>query len=386
MARDLRTAAHLPARAASLVGVAVVALAACTAVPVSNPLARRGPPPSVAPGERWDPVAVCGTVFQRYESTVGTGDDRALEMVVLGDSILWGQGLLEQQKASTIVQYRLAEKSGHPVRKRVYAHSGATVAQFGRDLNVAHGEVPSSSPDIALQAECVPNPGKVDVILVNGCINDVDASILFDPTTDAQDIGIEKLCEERCREPMRLLLTRIGKRFPNATIVVPGYYPFFSPQTPDPTLRFVSRLFLLIAKTRGKRHEWAESRHHMLAKSAAWQEISDRMLQEAVERAGAEKDVSGRVVFAPVPFQPENAYGATDSLLWRITEHDAVAMSRWWQCRARPNILERMRCINASAFHPNPGGAAVYAEAILRALESSTERFRRASDASEPGG
>ncbi len=363
-----------------LVVVAVVGLAACSAVPVSNPLAKRTPPPTVLPGERWDPVLVCGAVFQRHESTVGSGDGPVLEMVVLGDSILWGQGLLEEQKASTIVQYRLAENLGRPVHRRVYAHSGATVIQSVDHLNIAHGEVPSSSPDIALQAECVPNPEKVDVVLVNGCINDVDASILFDPTTDTEEIGLGTLCEEKCREPMRLLLTRIAKRFPNASIVVPGYYPFLSGETPATTIRFVRRLFLLMARTQGRPHGWRESRDHMIRKSAAWHELSDRMLRDAVEASGREKGASGRVVFAPVPFRPENAYGAPESLLWRVTEHDIVARSRWWQCLDRPNLPERMRCINASAFHPNPGGAVVYAEAILQALGSMPERTKKPAE------
>jgi hypothetical protein len=107
--------------------------------------------------------------------------------------------------------------------------------------------------------------------------------------------------------------------------------------------------------------------------------------REAVEESGREADVSGRVVFAPVPFLPENAYGAPGSLLWGITEHDNVASTRWWKCLDRPNIPERMRCINASAFHPNPNGAIAYAEAILRALEASPERLERLSDGTANG-
>lgn len=44
--------------------------------------------------------------------------------------------------------------------------------QSGYDLNVAHGEVPTSSPDIALQAECVPNPEKVALYLSTGASTD----------------------------------------------------------------------------------------------------------------------------------------------------------------------------------------------------------------------
>ena len=369
----------------NLILVATVTVASCSAVPVSNSIRKSVPPPSIDPGEPWDPVSVCGKTIQRYESTVGTGEGPAYEMVVLGDSILWGQGLLEEQKASTLVQYRLADKLGRPVRKRVYAHSGATVIQSGNHLNLKDGEVPSSFPPISLQVECVPNPDQVALVLLNGCINDVGAEVLFDPTTGPEEIGIEKLCEDKCREPIRSLLTRVEKRFPGASIVVSGYYPFFSDRTPKLTLRFVSNLFLWMAKTRGEPHRWPDSGDHMIRKSTVWHELSDKMLREAVEGSGREEGVPGRVVFAPVPILPENTYGAPGSMLWGITEHDNVAFSRWWKCGERPNIPERMRCINASAFHPNPNGAIAYADAILRALESSPERLGRLSEGPKTG-
>jgi lysophospholipase L1-like esterase len=311
---------------------------------------------------------------------MGSGEGPAFEMVVLGDSILWGQGLPEEQKASTLVQLRLAEKLGRPVHKRVYAHSGATVTQSGNHLIISHGEIPGTFPHIALQAECVPYPEKVDLVLVNGCINDVDAKILFDPTTDPEESRVKERCEDRCGEPIRMMLTRIKMRFPNAGIVVPGYYPFFSGRTPEMTLRFVSWLFLRMAKTEGEPHRWPDSGDHLIRKSAVWHEVSDRMLREAVEESNGQGDASGKAVFAPIPFHPENAYGAPDSLLWGITEHDNVASSRWWKCIDRPNLPERMRCINASAFHPNPNGATAYAEAILRALESMPVRFNKLSE------
>lgn len=366
-------------RMRNLIIVSALSIASCTAVPVSNPIAKRVPQPYIDLGEGWDPVSVCGKILQRHESTVGSGEGPVYEMVVLGDSVLWGQGLMEEQKTSTIVQCRIAEKLGRPVRKRVYAHSGATLIQSGNLLNLKDGEVPSSFPHIALQVECVPNPGQVDLVLLNGCINDVGAEVLFDPTTSPEEIGIEKLSKDKCREPIRSLLTRIGKRFPKAIVVVPGYYPFFSDRTPGMTMRFVSQLFLWMAKTKGEPNRWPDSGDHMIRKSTVWHEVSDKMLREAVEESGGEEGIAGRVVFVPVRFLPENAYGAPESLLWGITEHDNVAFSRWWKCLDRANVPERMRCINASAFHPNPNGAIAYADAILRTLDSLPKRIGKLS-------
>ena len=72
----------------NLILLATVTVASCSAVPVSNAIRKSVPPPSVDPGEPWDPGLVCGKTIQRYESTVGPGEGPAYEMVVLGDSIL----------------------------------------------------------------------------------------------------------------------------------------------------------------------------------------------------------------------------------------------------------------------------------------------------------
>lgn len=353
-------------------GLAVLAFltaVSCSAVPISSPLSKPAPTFSIPQGQRWDPVSVCGHIFLRGESTVGSGSGPPFEMIVLGDSIVWGQGLAEEQKSSSLVQKWLADTLSRPVRKRVYAHSGATVEQDGSRLNLAHGEVPSSSPDVALQAECVPNPGTVDLVLVNGCINDVDATTIFDPTTDPDLAHIETACKCRCGDPMRTLLTGIARRFPNARVVVPGYYPFFSRKTPQVTLRFVTLLFLLVTDSKSDPPSWSVCGNRLIRKSAVWYEVSNATLAQAVEQANREEGGSGRVTFAPIPVVAENAYGAPQSLLWGLTEHDNVALSRWWECLHREKIMDRMRCINASAFHPNPAGAKVYADAIIRALE-----------------
>ncbi len=356
-------------RTRGLAVLAFLAAASCSAVPISPPLSRPVPSFSIPRGERWDPVSVCGQIFLRAESTLAAGSGPPYEMIVLGDSILWGQGLAEEQKSSTLVQRWLAEKLSRPVRKRVYARSGATVEQDGPRLDLSHGEVPSSSPHIALQAECVPNPGRVDLVLVNGCINDVDGATIFDPTTDPELAHIETACECKCGEPMRTLLTGIAKRFPNARVVVTGYYPFFSGKTPKMTLRFVTLLFFLVTDSKNEPPSWSVSGQRMIRKSAVWYEVSNATLARAVEQANREEGVSGRVAFAPLPVLAENAYGAPQSLLWGVTEHDNVAVSRWWECLRREKIMDRMRCINASAFHPNPAGAKIYADAIIRSLE-----------------
>src|SRR5258706_16118196 len=52
---------------------------------------------------------------------------RQFNLLVLGDSIMWGQGLMEQHKAWYQVKSWLKENTSRDVRESVAAHSGAVV-------------------------------------------------------------------------------------------------------------------------------------------------------------------------------------------------------------------------------------------------------------------
>src|SRR5262249_22159955 len=113
---------------------------------------------------------------------------RAFNMVVLGDSIMWGQGLPQDQKFSTLVQNWLAKwVAPRPVQRFVFAHSGARIAPTGNDTGpdlsngpaAFVGEVPDPSPSILSQIELALNrlpqlgvaqPSDVDLVLVDGGI------------------------------------------------------------------------------------------------------------------------------------------------------------------------------------------------------------------------
>jgi hypothetical protein len=47
--------------------------------------------------------------------------------VVLGDSILWGQGLKKEHKITHHVKLWLEKNTGRPVIERIEAHSGAVI-------------------------------------------------------------------------------------------------------------------------------------------------------------------------------------------------------------------------------------------------------------------
>src|SRR5207302_8604326 len=52
---------------------------------------------------------------------------RPVHVLVLGDSISWGQGLKDEHKASSLVKSWLEQQTGRQVRQMIQAHSGAII-------------------------------------------------------------------------------------------------------------------------------------------------------------------------------------------------------------------------------------------------------------------
>ena len=59
-----------------------------------------------------------------------TRGDKPLHMLVLGDSILWGQGLKPEHKTWHHVKLWLEKNTGRRVVERIEAHSGAVIVLF----------------------------------------------------------------------------------------------------------------------------------------------------------------------------------------------------------------------------------------------------------------
>src|SRR5439155_12297718 len=110
------------------------------------------------------------------------GWERRVQMAVLGDSVLWGQGLRalpSDEKPAVKVRNWLAERLGTGVDLHLFAHSGAILGKEGdepSDLDLP-GELPRRAPTIHAQIELMTrqftNPESVDLIVVNGGINDL---------------------------------------------------------------------------------------------------------------------------------------------------------------------------------------------------------------------
>src|SRR5437660_711539 len=117
---------------------------------------------------------MCGMISQRAfaSSLIGQSisalvSTRPLRLLVLGDSITWGQGLKEEHKFSYLVGDWLCQKRNQQacrdqtlqagVQIHVEAHSGATIFKDqDRDTTITDrspGEVPHRNPTVVAQVK-----------------------------------------------------------------------------------------------------------------------------------------------------------------------------------------------------------------------------------------
>ena len=335
-----------------------------------------------------------------------------LQMLVIGDSIMWGQGLRDEEKFSSRVKCWLQEKTDREVRLHVEAHSGAVIsgsATAQPTFTSNDGEVNMTSPTINEQLDhailfykqAQTSPA---LILMNGCINDFGVKNLLAASTPLEDVRAQ--ARLNCGEKMQLLLGRVRNGFPQAQIVVTGYYPIVSTQTADNA--FLRQLVKKLNNQRpeARRMSDREMRERLVAISNEWYKTSNASLAEAVMKtngaAGADPSAP-RVMFAEIQFGPEHVFAAPETLLWTFMfastrasgfakvvvllsfgtaaykANDHVRESRIKSCEEtykKPKDIKEEKkekedredlfliCRYASLGHPNNMGALIYAEAI----------------------
>jgi lysophospholipase L1-like esterase len=333
-------------------------------------------PSPVAPNAAGEPVAVRlilpdGTTSNDLPVVVDT-----LRMLVLGDSIQWGQGLPDAQKFHALVQAAVQAKQGNiGVYKDVLAHSGATIGVGDQTiLPPIHGEVPTPYPTVWQQVDAVTDqPQMIDLVLVDGGLNDVTIARVVDPAVKPEDLSA--LVETHCHVGMRQLLEKIAAKFPNAQIVVTGYYPIVSKASNSKLLKPLLIAFGIKATALGGRPTAALSedlKSRIVANCRMFADESTAKLQAAVDETNAALGGLPRVFLAVPRFTEQNSALAPDSLLWGVTAdsspQDPVAANRLKLCKANRARSEQLWCSRASAGHPNARGGQEYARVITAAL------------------
>ncbi len=339
-----------------------------------------------------------------------------LNMLVLGDSIMWGQGLREQDKFWWRIKNWLQQKTGRPVHERIQAHSGAAIEiedPSRESFSSSNGEVNLLTPTVNSQIDAAirsyGDPGKVDLVLVNGCINDVDVTTLLDTSTPLD--SLQANIREKCGQRMQSLLTRIVNGFPQAHVVLTGYYRIVSPETENNTFTRMLIKKLTSLKPTSRKMSDKEMKEKLVKISDTWYRISTLSLSQAAAAVNSDLRKSGsrqRIRFAEIEFSPEHAFSAPQTLLWNFKfastnlsglrkaliiltlgtaaykTNDDVRKLRSQSCKEtykRPNDrkeskdekklreLRDLACRYAALGHPNKMGALIYTEIIKGQLQ-----------------
>jgi lysophospholipase L1-like esterase len=297
-----------------------------------------------------------------------------LRMVVLGDSVPWGQGLETAEKFYSLVKVALTG-SDCSQSCTLLAHSGATIGA-GVETTQApiDGEVPTSYPTILQQcAAFADSPETVDLVILNGGINDVDFRTIVNPFTDRADL--EDLIKQYCFVDMKALLESVVTKFtkPTARVVVTGYFPILSDQSHPP---LIDAFLAMIGVSTPPFLDVLDSLvlDKIAAHCALFYDESSRFFQKAIRQINRSPEGANRVLFAQPPFTAANAALAPDAWLWGVnldlSPQDPMKDARHGSCDLfETDAIQRLTCYRASVGHPNLIGAQKYADAILAALQ-----------------
>jgi len=290
--------------------------------------------------------------------------DQAFHMVVIGDSIAWGNGLQRENKYPYLVADWLQKALNRPVDVTVYAHSGATISgESGKSIDP---NLNSGSPTLTAQANNIQDKSDVDLILVSGGINDVGVLSIIDPEKTALEIS--DLSKET-KIPMKELLEKLLSECDNARIVVTGYYPIITEDIADKNLDIVYELFYQL----GRSNTILATNYKavLVANSQAFSKYSSESLNNAISEIN-----SDRVTFVPVDFPSDKCYGTENSWLWKLislippkTDDDQFEYRSSLSGNIKDPVEATVNTVNAIG-HPNRYGATEYARAIESVIDS----------------
>lgn len=290
-------------------------------------------------------------------------------VLVLGDSVTWGQGLADQHKMSSVV----AAAMGAQVE--MLAHSGAVLGHDGQPCrgDAAFGEVPTACPNIQEQlGRVVTAPSDIPLVIVNGGINDIGVQTILNPFTSSADLATE--IDHYCHVRMSALLDQVLAQFPAARVAVLTYYPILS--TASHPL-FIPFLMEVVGSSLPTFVQRLESINKVVQLSLQFWHQSDQALATAVAEANAAAGGS-RAFIASAGFSEANAVFAPAAWLFGVSldpltgfkAEDEVIAERTPACNVTyaHDLLMREQCYRASVGHPTVTGAAKYAAAIRAVL------------------
>jgi hypothetical protein len=340
------------------------------------------------------------------KTSVGS-TSRPLLAIAFGTSLMWGDGLHAEHTFRYGVATWLADNTQRAVELWTFAHSAAYLTHItggAQSPDPSNGALNGNYPPVDEQVQCAAGTehglGKADLVLLDGCINEVNAVDIVAPWTSADEI-IQKT-KESCGQSMTSVLTQVRSTFPQALIVVVGYYPIVSSKSTIFGFWGTRRVSNYADKAAGAKTSKTRRRPKArMSKDAETSSIGNNSdvffqtakmkLQDAVKAVDAQSP--GRVFYAGLPeiqvgseksVNPNFAYGASEThewlvpfqFLWWVIHPDEEYKTRSLACKshyqADLDLADLYVCkINAS-FHPNVKGSQAYAQSIESVIPRAT--------------
>lgn len=333
--------------------------------------------------------------------------DKDFEMLVVGDSLIAGQGLKKEDKFITLTKKWLEIelfKGKRKVNLKNKSHSGARIylsekekkalKKAGKDLDkFYHPEVNFSFPSMKTQVEVATKEyekeGKstedVNLILLTGGLTNLDSSYIINPFNKNKTLR-EKI-DEFCNHMMFNFLQITVNTFPNALITVVGYFPMVSKYSSTGKIyNSVLELYGLprpikpVMNNILTKQLFKPLHHKMNRRSRIWLEGSNKALQTAVQRINKLHNKQ-KAIFVKSPIKEENAYGTKNTLLFGMAKKGRTEDPNYDErVRVCGKTIKEMKdvelkfktrfCELSGIGHPNVAGSQAYAEAIKKRLKS----------------
>jgi hypothetical protein len=306
------------------------------------------------------------------------------QMAVIGDSIIWGEGLQSPDKIHSLVEtYEQTLHPGMSVYKTVKAHTGAILSWGAAISGIEHdGDIPQDYPSIQQQANSLstlPNAATVDLILVTACANDVGFEHFLDPL--ATQTSIAARVSQYCLNDMTAFLASTAAHFPAAKIIVGGYFQGISLDSDPAYFIHITGVLYGLKNNRGLGPKAlavavgiSQANTPLVAGNAGYfASQANLRLAQAVAAANVPL-TPHRIFFADPGFGPANAANASNAWVFGLsgfpvpgpTDSSAALSRRTTQCAAVYNTssFDYMFCRLASTGHPNETGATKYFNAM----------------------
>lgn len=353
-------------------------------------------------------------------------------MLSVGDSLMWGQGLAPMNRFRERVRDRLSlEFAPTPIVEISMARSGAFLKAEDDSSKASNDhpqllfeekyspknfvrEVPDPNPSTISQLKIIHkilsdstdgSPEDIKWILLDGGINDIDVFELMFPSSHLEShrnflsgwiSWILKKCEALEKNMVQTLLTA-RENFPNATIIVNGYFPIFSLYSLAGfwKIQNLGLLYGAVGYLAGSFPVVSTVGFDaVVSGSAAWQAASNKHIRNAIKKVNKIHN-NNNILFARSYIENEKCMYAVDNYLWEqdsvpfpdglpkdiwqliglsagFSPKDQVIKQRFKQCQIfTPEGTARIFCNIASIGHPNDAGSMDYAISITDEMENA---------------